>query len=82
MRVLGRLSQIGILVVGCFLSVDSMAYVGPSLGTGVIGIVIGFFFAILMALVALFYYPMKKLLVKLGVLAANQKSNRNLNDDS
>ena len=57
-----------ILVSISFISFEAMSYVGPSLGTGVIGVLLGVGLAILMALMAVLYYPLKKLLRKLGVL--------------
>ncbi len=41
---------------------NAYAYIGPSLGTGTIGIVLGVFFSILLALFAVFYYPIKKII--------------------
>lgn len=40
------------------------AYVGPGLGAGVLAAVLGVFAAIAMAVVALVWYPVKKLLRK------------------
>jgi hypothetical protein len=37
------------------------AYIGPGLGAGVIGTVLGILGSILLALVALLYYPIKRL---------------------
>jgi len=46
-------------------SISAEAYVGPGLGTGTIGIILGILGSILIALVALFWYPLKRLIKKL-----------------
>ena len=38
------------------------AYIGPGLGAGVIGVVLGIFGAIVLALVAVLYFPIKRML--------------------
>jgi hypothetical protein len=51
----------------CFLFTDSaFAYVGPSLGIGVIGAIFGILAAILFAIVGLIWYPVKRLMKKKG----------------
>jgi len=40
----------------------SHAYVGPGLGLGAIGVVLGIIGSILLALIAIFWYPIKRLL--------------------
>lgn len=37
------------------------AYVGPGLGAGTVGVVLGFLVSILLAVFALFWYPLKRL---------------------
>ena len=44
-----------------FLSVTAHAYTGPGLGTGVIGVVLGILTAIGLALIAIIWYPLKRL---------------------
>ena len=39
----------------------AMAYIGPGLGAGAIGAVFGVLAALVMAVVALFWYPLKRL---------------------
>jgi hypothetical protein len=49
----------------CFLVTDSaLAYVGPGLGMGVIGAIFGILAAILLAIVGLIWYPVKRLMKK------------------
>jgi len=40
------------------------AYVGPGLGVGVIGTIIGVLLSIIMAIVGLFWYPIKRMFKK------------------
>ena len=40
------------------------AYIGPGLGIGVIGALIGLIMSVFLAFVALFWYPIKRLLKK------------------
>jgi len=41
--------------------VTAEAYIGPGLGTGVIGVVLGTLVAIALALIAIVWYPLKRL---------------------
>lgn len=41
---------------------DSIAYIGPGLSGGVIGIIIGVLTSIFLAIVAIFWYPIKRML--------------------
>lgn len=41
------------------------AYTGPGLGLGIIGTVVGVVFSLLLAILAVFWYPLKRLL-KIG----------------
>ena len=43
----------------------ALAYIGPGLGLGAIGIMLGVIGSIIIAIFALLYYPIKKVLVKL-----------------
>jgi len=40
----------------------ALAYVGPGLGLGVIGVIFGVVFSIFLAIVAVFWYPIKRTL--------------------
>ena len=42
----------------------SHAYLGPGIGAGTLGVIVGFFVAIFLAIVALFWYPIKRLFKK------------------
>lgn len=42
------------------------AYVGPGLGMGAFGVVLGVIFSVLLAIVGIFWYPLKKLLKNTG----------------
>ena len=43
----------------------ALAYIGPGLGVGVLAAVLGVFIAILMLLVGLIWYPIKRLIRRL-----------------
>lgn len=43
---------------------ESYAYIGPGLGAGTIGVIIGILVSILLALFAIFWYPIKRLFKK------------------
>ena len=43
---------------------ETQAYVGPGLGVGVIGVIIGLLASILVAIFAIFWYPIKRMLKK------------------
>lgn len=51
------------------------AYTGPGLGLGIIGTVVGVVFSLLLAILALFWYPLKRVL-KIG------KKNPETEDDA
>ena len=40
------------------------AYVGPGLGLGALGVILGIFFSILLAVVGIVWYPVKRLIRK------------------
>lgn len=46
-------------------SPQALAYVGPGLGAGTIGVVIGLLVSVLLAIFALFWYPLKRLFRRL-----------------
>ena len=54
----------------------AFAYIGPGLGLGAIGIMLGVIGSIIIALFALLYYPIKKLFIK---LKKKKEINKNLN---
>jgi hypothetical protein len=58
----------------------AFSYVGPSLGTGTIGVILGIFLSIIIALIAMLYYPIKKLLTKLGIIRTRKTNQVDSND--
>ena len=44
------------------ISIPAQAYVGPGLGAGVLGVILGLLGSILLALFAVFWYPIKRAL--------------------
>ncbi len=47
-----------------FYTEPCYAYVGPGLGLGVVGVVIGLVFSVFLAIFSIFWYPIKKMLKK------------------
>jgi hypothetical protein len=43
---------------------NAFAYIGPGLGSGVIASVLGIFFAIVMLVIGVVWYPIKKIIFK------------------
>ena len=48
-----------------FYSSNAFAYVGPGLGVGVVASVLGIFVALVMLLIAVIWYPIKKIIRKI-----------------
>lgn len=48
-----------------FYSSSAFAYVGPGLGVGVVASVLGIFVALIMLLIAVIWYPIKKIIRKI-----------------
>lgn len=55
---------ISFLIVYCFITTNSFAYLGPGVGGGVITATIGIIVAIFAALFGLIWFPIKRLLKK------------------
>lgn len=54
--------QIALLALAALLvPATALAYVGPGLGLGAIGAILGVFFSIILAILAFFWYPIKRL---------------------
>lgn len=51
-----------VLMVLCLFAEPALAYVGPGLGAGTVGVVLGILGAILLGLFAVLYYPIKRVL--------------------
>ena len=49
-----------------FFASNLQAYVGPGLGVGVIGAIVGVLLTIIMAIVGIFWYPIKRMFKKGG----------------
>lgn len=58
---------------------EAHAYIGPGLGLGALGVVLGLFISICLALLALFWYPLKRVLRKSRV---NGQTDHTLSKDS
>lgn len=56
---------IGLLVLYLIAALPAHAYVGPGLGVGVVGVILGIIGSIFLALFAIFWYPIKKAIKKI-----------------
>jgi hypothetical protein len=52
---------ISMLFMLFFLPLTAHAYIGPGLGTGIIGVVLGILTAFFLAITAIIWYPLKRL---------------------
>ncbi len=59
------MKSIAVFLVALALAPIAHAYTGPGLGLGVIGTVVGVVFSLLLAVLAVFWYPLKRAL-KIG----------------
>lgn len=64
-----------ILLIIAILIDNSYAYVGPGLGLGAIGAIVGVIVTVFLAIVAVIWYPLKRMLRKLKPAKAD-KSDR------
>ena len=55
-----RLATISGALVFCVFATPAAAYVGPGLGAGAVAVVLGLLGALLMAIVAVVWYPIKR----------------------
>jgi len=58
----------------CLFTGESIAYVGPGLGSGTIAAILGIFVAIFLALIAVLYYPIKRIFKKKKAEVAPKKT--------
>ena len=60
--------QISVVII-CFLAflvpLPAYAYVGPGLGLSALGLILGLISSILLAIVGIFWYPLKRFILKL-----------------
>lgn len=56
------------------------AYLGPGLGVGTIAVFFGIIFSVLLIVFSLFWYPFKRLLIRLNILRDKKSNKKNLND--
>ena len=70
--------QIALLVIAALLLLPpgaAQAYVGPGLGLGAIGAILGVILSVILAILAFFWYPIKRL------LGIGKKKQENREDD-
>ena len=65
-----------VLLLALVFASGAHAYTGPGLGLGIIGTVLGVIFSLLLAILAVFWYPLKRAL-KIG-----KKSSETEDDDA
>lgn len=55
------------LIYTCVLlcPIPAHAYIGPGLGLGSLGVILGIFTSIFLAIIGIFWYPLKRLVRKL-----------------
>ena len=63
-----------ITLIFLLFSLQANAYVGPGMGIGVLGILIGLIAAIILSIVGLFWYPLKRRLKKHKLIKPSPKS--------
>jgi hypothetical protein len=54
-----------LLLLLSILPLEALAYIGPGLGMGTIGVVLGVLFSIVMVFISIIWYPFKRLLKQL-----------------
>jgi hypothetical protein len=54
-----------ILCIFLFYPAKPYAYIGPGLGLGALGAILGLVFSILLAILGIFWYPIKRLIGKI-----------------
>jgi len=53
------------LIIGVSMATPAAAYIGPGLGLGSLGALIGVVISVLLAIFALLWYPLKRMLARL-----------------
>ncbi len=64
-----------VLLMEIIFSSNVSAYVGPGLGAGAVGVVLGVLASVILALFAIVWYPVKRLLKKMKI-SSQSKNNR------
>ena len=59
------MKSIFVLLIALAFTPIANAYTGPGLGLGIVGTVVGVVFSLLLAILAVFWYPLKRIL-KIG----------------
>lgn len=65
-----------LILLSLLPATPTLAYVGPGLGLGVIGALVGGLLALLMAIVGLVWYPIKRMLRKARNPAGKDQNDR------
>lgn len=78
-----------LIVVRCLLALVlllqapmAVAYIGPGLGLGVIGVVLGMLVAIVLAIFAVLWYPLKRMFKKEAKSTTQEKPEKDEHDES
>jgi hypothetical protein len=59
------------LLISAFLTDIAHAYIGPGLGLGAIGAIVGIIVAVFLAIVGIIWYPFKRMMQKLKAAKDN-----------
>lgn len=59
----------------------ALAYIGPGLGAGTLAVVLGFIVSIFLAIFAILWYPLKRMLIRIGVLGRKNKKPADIEKD-
>lgn len=60
-----RIILLLVFVIVALFPLNAHAYVGPGLGLGAIGVILGIVFSVFLAIFGVFWYPIKRLIKKL-----------------
>ena len=58
------MTRVAFAIFAIFLSSPALAYIGPGLGAGTIGVILGVLGSVGLALFAIFWYPIKRMMRK------------------
>lgn len=57
--------RLTLFTIVLFYPISAYAYIGPGLGVGTIGVVLGILGSVFLALIAILWYPVKRLFKKI-----------------
>ncbi|CAA6678039.1 MULTISPECIES: hypothetical protein [unclassified Lentimonas] len=63
------------------IALTILAYIGPGIGSGTLGIILGIILSFFMAILALVWYPVKRLIKKRGSKGVKKVGNEAVNGE-